>query len=93
MVVCDTTSINIYKALHAGLSLRPDRRVIVAEGGSFPTDLYVAEGVRAGRPDVALRLEGVDGPELEGLIDERRGGGAGQPGGLPHRAAPRRRRP
>jgi kynureninase len=70
VVVCDTTSINIYKALHAGLSLRPDRKVIVAEGGSFPTDLYVTEGVGASRPDVSIRLEGVDGPELEGLIDD-----------------------
>jgi kynureninase len=70
VVVCDTTSVNLYKALHAGLSLRPGRRVIVAEGGSFPTDLYVAEGVVAGRPDLTLRLEGVDGPELEGLIGE-----------------------
>ena len=70
VVVCDTTSINIFKALHAGLSLRPDRRVIVAEGGSFPTDLYVAEGLRSLRPDLTLRLEGVDGPEIEGLIGE-----------------------
>ncbi len=69
-MVCDTTSLNLYKALHAGLSLRPDRRVIVAEGGSFPTDLYVAEGVVASRPEVRLRLEGVHGPDLEGLIAE-----------------------
>lgn len=70
VVVTDTTSLNLYKALHAGLSLRPDRRVIVAEGGSFPTDLYVAEGVLATRPDLRLRLEGVDGPELLDLVDE-----------------------
>src|SRR5690606_40102309 len=45
VVVADTTSINVYKALHAALSLRPDRKVIVAESSSFPTDLYMAEGV------------------------------------------------
>ncbi|TIP59895.1 MAG: kynureninase, partial [Mesorhizobium sp.] len=39
-VVCDTTSINIYKVLHAALAMRPGRPVIVAEGDSFPTDLY-----------------------------------------------------
>ena len=70
VVVTDTTSVNIFKALHAGLSLRPDRKVIVAEGGSFPTDLYMAEGLRSIRPDISLRLEGVDGPELQGLIDD-----------------------
>jgi kynureninase len=70
VVVTDTTSLNLCKALHAGLSLRPERRVIVAEGDCFPTDVYVAQGVALGRGDVTLRLEGVDGPELEGLIGD-----------------------
>ncbi len=69
-VVCDSTSINIYKALHAALALRPNRSVIVAEGDSFPTDLYMLEGVASTRPDITIRLEGVDGPNLEDLIDQ-----------------------
>lgn len=69
-VVCDTTSLNIYKALHAAMALRPDRKVIVAEGGSFPTDLYVAEGVASTLPGTELRLEGIDAPDIEDLIDE-----------------------
>ncbi|WP_456299482.1 kynureninase [Paracoccus onubensis] len=68
-VVCDTTSINIYKLLHAALALRPDRSVIVSEGGSFPTDIYMAEGVVATQADASLRLEGVDAPDIEELID------------------------
>lgn len=68
-VVADTTSINIYKALHAAMGLRPGRNVIVAEGGSFPTDLYMAEGVASTRPGTVLRLEGVDAPAIEDLID------------------------
>ncbi|MBZ9810665.1 kynureninase [Mesorhizobium sp. ESP-6-2] len=70
-VVCDTTSINIYKVLHAALGMRPDRSVVVAEGDSFPTDLYMAEGVASTRPGTVLRLEGVDAPSIEELIDER----------------------
>ncbi|SDR56671.1 Kynureninase [Rhizobiales bacterium GAS113] len=70
-VVSDTTSINVYKALHAGFSLNPGRTVIVAEGSSFPTDLYMAEGVAATRSGASLRLEGVDAPSIEELIDER----------------------
>ena len=70
-VVADTTSVNIYKALHAALGLRPDRTTIVAEGGSFPTDLYMAEGVASTRPGTVLRLEGVDAPAIEDLIDDR----------------------
>lgn len=70
IVVGDTTSVNIFKALHAALALRPGRNVIVAESGSFPTDLYMAEGVVSTRPGTALKLEGVDAPAIEDLIDE-----------------------
>ncbi len=70
IVVGDTTSVNIFKALHAALALRPGRNVIVAESGSFPTDLYMAEGVVSTRPGTALKLEGVNAPAIEDLIDE-----------------------
>lgn len=69
VVVADTTSVNIYKALHAALGLRPGRNVIVAESGSFPTDLYIAEGVASTLPGVRLRLEGVDADRVEDLLD------------------------
>ncbi|TPL05799.1 MULTISPECIES: kynureninase [unclassified Mesorhizobium] len=70
-VVCDTTSINIYKVLHAAMAMRPDRPVIVAEGDSFPTDIYMAEGVASTGKNTVLRLAGVDAPTIEELIDER----------------------
>ncbi len=54
-LVCDTTSINLYKAIHAAIGLRPDRNVVIAEDESFPTDLYIVEGAMksAGRPMTA----------------------------------------
>src|SRR4029453_8477282 len=55
-VVTDTTSINIFKALHAALALRPQRNVILAERDSFPTDLYIAEGVAASPAGTDPRL-------------------------------------
>jgi kynureninase len=69
-LVCDTTSINLYKAIHAAIGLRPDRDVVIAEGDSFPTDLYIIEGAMksAGRP-MKRRLIGTDGPSIEALID------------------------
>lgn len=67
VVLCDTTTLNLHKALHAGLGLRPGRRVVVAEAGSFPTDLYAAASLGEG---VTLRLEGVDAPAIEDLIDD-----------------------
>jgi kynureninase len=69
-VVCDTTSINLYKAIHAAIGLRPDRNIIIAEDESFPTDLYIVEGAMksAGRP-MKRRLIGADGPSIEALLD------------------------
>jgi kynureninase len=71
-VVCDTTSINLYKAVHAAIGLRPDRDVVIAEAASFPTDLYIIEGAMAsaGRP-MQRQLVGTDGPSVEVLLDER----------------------
>ena len=45
VAVADSTSANLFKALVAGLRLRPDRRVILLVDGEFPTDRYVAQGV------------------------------------------------
>jgi kynureninase len=69
-VVCDTTSVNLYKAIHAAIGLRPDRNVIIAEDESFPTDLYIVEGAMksADRP-MQRRLIGADGPSVEALLD------------------------
>jgi kynureninase len=50
--------------------MRPGRQTIVAEGDSFPTDLYIAEGVASTRGSIVLRLSGVDGPTIEDLIDD-----------------------
>ena len=49
VVVTDTTSINLYKALSAALSIAkadaPGRRVVVSERNNFPTDLYIAQSL------------------------------------------------
>ena len=68
VVVCDSVSVNIAKALHAALNLRLDRSVIVTEGAGFHTDRYIAEGVVAARPGVRMALEGRDAPRIEDLI-------------------------
>jgi kynureninase len=45
VVVTDSTSINLFKALAAALELRPDRRIVLSEAGNFPTDLYMFQGL------------------------------------------------
>ena len=48
VVVNDSTSLNLFKALAAALAMQsaqPERKVIVTERGNFPTDIYMAEGL------------------------------------------------
>lgn len=49
LVVTDTTSLNIFKALAAALRIQqqkhPKRRVILSERDNFPTDLYMIQGM------------------------------------------------
>lgn len=70
VVVGDTTSINLFKALAAALSLRPGRRRVVSQSGTFPTDLYVVQGLKTLCPDIELHLV-PDGASIEDAIDER----------------------
>lgn len=49
LVITDTTSLNIFKALAASLRIQqkrqPKRRVILSERDNFPTDLYMIQGM------------------------------------------------
>ena len=45
VVVCDSTSVNLFKVLVAACRLREDRSVIVAERGNFPTNAYITSAV------------------------------------------------
>ncbi len=69
VVACDSTSINVFKALCAALSLAPDRSVILSEKGNFPTDIYIMQGIAGltGR-DVTARL--VEPDEIEDAVDD-----------------------
>src|SRR5439155_23627788 len=46
-VVADSTSVNLFKLRAAALDQRPGRMVILTDGGNFPTDLYVTQGLLA----------------------------------------------
>lgn len=46
VVAGDSTSVNVFKVLAAALALRPERKVILSDNGNFPTDLYVASGLK-----------------------------------------------
>jgi kynureninase len=63
VLVCDSTTINLYKLAAAALDARPGRGTIVTEAGNFPTDRYVLEGLASAR---GLRLQYVDADPLAG---------------------------
>ncbi|WP_228893073.1 kynureninase [Pseudoduganella aquatica] len=45
VMVGDSTSVNLFKALAAALRINSGRKVILTEKGNFPTDLYIAQGI------------------------------------------------
>ncbi|MGB9990833.1 kynureninase [Pseudoduganella rhizocola] len=65
VVVTDTTSVNLFKALAGALQLQAgdaQRKVIVTERSNFPTDIYMAQGL-ASWLDRGYQLRLVDTPE------------------------------
>ena len=61
-VVADSTSVLLFKALHAAVDLRPGRDELVVLGGDFPTDRHLATEVARAR-GLHLRSIEVPGPE------------------------------
>ncbi len=68
VIVGDTTSANLFKALVAALRVDPARRVVVSELGNFPTDLHIAEGAVACVPGAELRA--VPRADLEAALGD-----------------------
>lgn len=68
VVVCDTTTVNLFKTVNTALDLRPDRRVIVIDEGGFPTDQYVVDGI-AERRGLEVRVVPTGTP-IEEEVDD-----------------------
>jgi kynureninase len=74
VVVTDSTSVNVFKALAAALHVQASRahdarRVIVTERSNFPTDVYIAQGLAAWMArGYSVRLV-ASAAELPGAID------------------------
>jgi kynureninase len=64
VIVCDTTTTNLYKTINAALELRPGRSVILTEEVAFPTDNYIVASI-AQRTGHQVRMV----PRGEDLVD------------------------
>jgi len=62
VIVHDSTTINLFQLIHAGLAMRPGRSVIAIDPDEFPTDRYVVAGI-------AATTNGVVRPDVDDLTD------------------------
>jgi kynureninase len=76
VLVCDSTTVNLYKLATAALDAQRGRDVIITDDDNFPTDRYVLEGI-AGQRGCELRIietdpdEGLDTATLADALDDR----------------------
>ncbi len=69
VIAADSTSVNIFKALTAAISLRPGRGEILTETTNFPTDAYMMQGIETfsgGR----IKARAVPPDDLLDAVDE-----------------------
>lgn len=74
VLIADSTSVDLYKLVMAGLALRPGRTKIVTETANFPSDLYLLQGIAGLTGHEIVRVSSSDGltlpPEtVEALLD------------------------
>ncbi len=86
VVVCDSTTVNLYKLAAAAIREQPHRRTVLVERGAFPTDRYVLAGLAEARGLDLMLIEDdpVNGPSLAAVgaaLDAAAGGAADESGG------------
>jgi kynureninase len=62
VLLCDSTSVNFFKLVMAGLTAAPGRHKIVTDDLNFPSDLYLLQGM-AKLAGAAYRLETLRSPD------------------------------
>jgi kynureninase len=68
VILADSTTVCLYKALHAAIALRPGRTELVTDARNFPTDRYVVEAVAE---DLGLTVRWVDTDPALGVTVEQ----------------------
>jgi kynureninase len=69
VVAADSVSVNLFKLAAAAVGAGGGRRVVLTEGGDFPTDLYILQGLAGLMADIELRV--VEPGGIEAALDEQ----------------------
>ena len=71
VTIADSTSVNLFKVMVAAVRMRPGRRRIVVEAGTFATDLYlIDEAARLTATTVVTVPNGADAATIEAALDD-----------------------
>jgi kynureninase len=64
VLVCDTTSVNLYQLCVAAIKARPGRKTIIVDSSNFPTDRFIVQGIaeQFGLKLITLDTDGSGGP-------------------------------
>jgi kynureninase len=64
VLVCDTTSVNLYQLCVAAIRARPNRKTIIVDSSNFPTDRFIVQGIadQFGLKLITLDTDGSGGP-------------------------------
>jgi kynureninase len=68
VILADSTSVCLYKTLHAAAAMRPGRTEIVSDSRNFPTDRFVVEAVAE---ELGLAVRWVDPEPAGGVTAEQ----------------------
>jgi kynureninase len=69
VICCDSISVNLHKLLCCALALRPGRQRVLAPRDSFPTDLYMAQGLKHLPGELEVEVVLVPQEALAGSVD------------------------
>lgn len=70
-VVCtDSVSVNLFKLISCALSLNPGRKIVLSELSNFPTDIYIADGVKSLMGDKKCQLKLCQSTEIVDSLSE-----------------------
>lgn len=68
VIIADSTSVCLFKALRGALAMRPGRTEIVTDRRNFPTDNYIVQGVAA---ELGLTVRWIDSDPDAGVTPEQ----------------------